>query len=104
MQNTLLQSKFNLEIMEAIEESKKIGYNPTRFIVMLHKEKGNAFEVAQKLIKKDLTSGLWELYQHNRLDLSVEATMIKPEYRNLFSSELIRICERKLKQLGYRVN
>lgn len=104
MQNTLLQNKFNSDVMEAVEKSKKIGYNPTRFIVMLHKEKENAFEVAQKLVKKDLTFGLWELYKHRRLDLSLEAIITKPEYEKLFSPEIINTCKRKLKQLGYKIH
>lgn len=35
MENKLLQNKFNQEVFEAIEESKKIGYTPARFIQML---------------------------------------------------------------------
>ena len=31
----ILQNKFNEEVLEAIEKSKKLGYVPTRFIQML---------------------------------------------------------------------
>lgn len=103
MQNTLLQNKFNNEILESIKETKKIGYSPTRFIIMLHEHNNNAFEVAQKIVTKNITMGLQELYKHSRLDLSVEAVIIKPEYKELFSSEIIDICKRKLKRLGYRI-
>ena len=103
MQNIILQNKFNNEVIEAVEESRKMGYTPTRFIVMLQKEKGNALEVAQKLVTKDLTIGLQELYKHKRLDLSLEAIISKPEYDKLFPPEIINICKRKLKRLGYTI-
>ena len=34
----ILQNKFNEEVLEAIEKSKKLGYVPTRFIQMLKQE------------------------------------------------------------------
>ena len=34
----ILQNKFNEEVLEAIEKSKKLGYVPTRFIQMLQQE------------------------------------------------------------------
>lgn len=97
----LLKNKFNAEILESIEKAKKLGYCPTRFIGMLHEHSNNAYEVVQRIATKDITAGLQELYKQGRLDLSVEATMIKPMYRGLFPTEIIKICERKLKKLGY---
>ncbi len=102
MTDTLLQNKFNAEILEAIEGMKKAKYNPTRFIRMLHQEKDNAFKVVQKLVTKEVSSGLTELWNHNILNLSVEAIIIKPEYQTLFSPETISICKKKLKRLGYK--
>ena len=28
--------------------------------------------------------------------------MIKPEYKDLFPEEIIKVCEKKLKQFGYK--
>lgn len=33
-----LKNKFNDEVLQAVEESKKIGYIPTRFIQMLQQQ------------------------------------------------------------------
>ena len=110
MQNTLLQNKFNSEVIDSLTEMKKLkqaktlNYTPTRFITMLHREKGNAFKIAQRLVTKDVTIGLQELYKNKRLDLSLEAIILKPEYQELFSPEIINTCKRKLKQLGYKVH
>lgn len=101
MQNTLLQNRFNKEILESIKTMKKEVYSPTRFIIMLHKANNDAYSIVPKIISKNTTIGLEKLYEKNRLDLSVEATIIKPEYKELFPVEIINICRRKLKMLGY---
>ena len=99
----LLQNKFNEEVFQAIEESKKIGYTPTRFIQMLHQANNNAVEVVQRLVTKEATTGLEKLWEQGRLELSMEAIMIKPEYKELFSSEIITVCTKKLKKYGYKI-
>lgn len=104
MNSTLLKNKFNEEVLNSIKEIKKEIYSPTRFIIMMHEHNNNAFEVAQKIVTKNITMGLQELYEHNRLDLSIEAMIIKPEYEKLFSPEIINTCKRKLKQLGYKIH
>lgn len=45
MENKKLQNKFNYDIIDSIEESKKLGYVPTRFIQMLQKSNGNAMNL-----------------------------------------------------------
>lgn len=104
MNTTLLQKEFNKEILKSVKEIKREIYSPTRFIIMLHEHDNNAFEVVQKVVTKEVTIGLQELYKHDRLDLSVEATIIRPEYRVLFSPDLVKLCERKLKKLGYKIS
>ena len=103
MQNNILQNKFNNEVMEAIEESKKIGYNPSRFIQMLHQAGNNAYEVVQRLVTKEVSTGLEKLWEKGRLELSMEAIIVKPEYQELFSPEIISICTKKLKKFGYKI-
>lgn len=98
----ILINKFNDEVLQAIEESKKIGYVPTRFIQMLQQSGNNAHEVVQRLVIKNVSSGLERLWEKGRLELSMEAIMIKSEYQKLFPQEIIKICEKKLKQFGYK--
>ena len=70
---------------------------------MLQLQGNNAFEVVSKLVTKEATTGLEKLWEKGRLDLSVEAVMIKNEYRELFDSDVIKICEKKLKSCGYKI-
>ena len=98
----ILQNKFNEEVLEAIEKSKKLGYVPTRFIQMLQQENNNAYTVVQRLVVKEVSTGLGKLWCKGHLELSMEAIMIKPEYKDLLSEEIIKVCEKKLKQFGYK--
>ena len=101
MQDTL-KNKFNAEVSETIKIMKKEVYTPTRFIRMLYESGNNAFEAVQKLVTKEVTTGIEKLYEKGRLDLSVEALVTKPMYKDLFPSNIVDICTRKLKKLGYK--
>lgn len=61
-----LKKEFNNEVLQSVEDSKKIGYVPTRFIQMLQQSDNNAYEVVQRLVTKETTSGLEKLWEHNR--------------------------------------
>jgi DNA-binding transcriptional regulator YhcF (GntR family) len=98
-----LKKEFNDEVLQAVEESKKIGYVPTRFIQMLQQADNNAFEVVQRLVTKEATTGLEKLWEKDRLDLSVEALIVQREFQELFPDEIVKICKRKLKQFGYKI-
>ena len=102
MQNAVLENKFNAEVLESIERMKKEVYTPTRFIRMLHQHNDNAVEAVQKLVIKGSTLGMEKLWYSGKLNLSVEAIVIKPEYQDLFPEEIVDTCKRKLKLLGYK--
>lgn len=103
MDSKILEKKFNADIMESIEESKKIGYNPSRFIQMLSETNGNAYELAIKLVSKGITLGLENLWEKGRLDLTMEARIIKPEFQELFPKEVVEVCRKKLEKFGYKI-
>ena len=48
-------------------------------------------------------SGLTRLWELGRLDLSVEAHVIKPEYSALFTEDERRVCAERLESFGYKV-
>lgn len=102
MQKSILKNKFNAEVMESIKQIKKEIYTPTRFIRMLYQYNNNAVEVVKTLVAKDSTIGIEKLYQKGKLELSIEALVIKPEYKELFPIEIVNICSRKLEKLGYK--
>lgn len=97
-----LKEKFEIEILNAVEESKKIGYHPSRFISM-YQEKG-VLTACRELISKNVVSeGLFKLFKLGRLELSIEAHVIKEEYKSLFIIEEIEKCKYILEEYGYKL-
>jgi hypothetical protein len=81
---------------------KECGYKATRFLQMLG-EKGGV-RTAKDLVTKDGgTEGFLKLWQFGRLDLSVEALVLKDEYKELFTEEQLRLCKERLEKYKYEV-
>ena len=95
---TALEEQFYEDMRNTYTTSKnELGYNPTRFLQMLSEYGG--VQTAKRLIGKEGGSdGFTTLWEHHRLDLSVEALVLKPEYNELFTYEERDICKKKLDQ------
>lgn len=79
---------------------KHCNYRATRFLQMVANEGG--LETAKKLLLENkISDGFMELLQNNRLDLTVEALVIKDEYRHLFSDSEIEEATQRLINYGY---
>ena len=95
-----LQNEFNREMLALPNATKEFGYNPSYFIRMVKRDGG--LLAAKKLIMKPkISDGLKKLQQCGRLDLSIEATVLKEKYRPLFTDEERQTCLEILGQLGY---
>jgi len=95
-----LIKKFNNDMVNIYYTASKLGYTPTYFWQMVQKLGG--YEAAKKLIyTKNPSSGLTRLWDLMRLDLSVEAHVIMPEYNELFTDDERRICTERLIEFGY---
>ncbi|MBU3130462.1 hypothetical protein [Clostridium tagluense] len=82
------------------KSDKECGYKATRFIQMLSENGG--IETAKKLVAKEGgTEGFEKLWKYQRLDLSVEALVLKEVYKSLFSDEIRGICRQRLKEYGF---
>ena len=79
---------------------KECGYNASRFLQILG-TKGGVAAAKQLINKPGGTDGFTTLWEHGRLDLSVEAHVLKLEYAELFTDEERRICQKRLEQFGY---
>lgn len=99
----MIKNDFHIAMVNIYKQAKKdIGYNATRLIQMLSEYGG--VETAKKLIhSNDLSYGFEVLWEAGKLDLTVEALVIKEKYSSLFEQEEIKICEDKLKSLGYKI-
>ena len=98
-----LERKFYMDMREIyFKADKECGYRASRFMQMLA-EKGGV-DAAKKLVTKEGgTEGFEKLWQYKRLDLSVEALVLKDVYKNLFSDEIRDICRQRLKEYGFIV-
>lgn len=96
------ERKFNVAMMDIYRTAKKeCGYNATRFMQMVAEKGGVA--AAKQLISKDGgTDGFATLWEHGRLDLSVEAHVLKEEYKELFKEEERKMCRDRLSEFGFK--
>ncbi len=95
IESTKLANRFETELIENAETAKKkYGYNPTYYFRMIDQEGGvrTAKILIQKTIKEGLAEGFLKLIEYNAVELSMEASVCKPEYQRLFTAEEIKIC------------
>jgi hypothetical protein len=99
--NAALRQRFDAG-MEAIYRVAKEewGYNATYFLDMLYSYGG--LETAHRLLG-DLTVqyGFTRLWECGRLDLTVEALVLKSEFVSLFSNHELEIARLRLVDYGY---
>jgi hypothetical protein len=75
-------------------------YNPSQFHRMLGELGGLA--TARTLLRaQDVSPGFLRLYEHGRLDLALEAIVIQPKWRALFSQEELNVARERLRKYGY---
>ena len=98
---TDLEKRFHEDMLNTYDTAlEEFGYRASRFMQLVSNFGG--VQAAHQLISKvGNTYGLEELYLNRRLDLSVEALVLKPEYRSLFSDEERRICREVHEGMGY---
>ena len=89
--NAALEEKLRVELISNTKECRKLGYNPTAFLEMLNKY--GALGTVQKLIHAPhVSDGYSKLFMLGRLDLTLEAIMLKPEYQILLTKDELAIC------------
>ena len=94
--------KFILFVHEtAVRET---GYKAPKFRRMVLEH--GALNASKQLLtgKHKITQGLSNLVIHSRLDLSVEASVIQPEWRDLFERSELIIAVKRLKELNYTID
>ena len=85
---------FHQAMMNITDETKKFGYNPTRFKKMLLTDGG--YLVAKKLLSsKTVSDGFSVLWENNALELSVEAVVLQKQFRPLFTVDEIAIAKNR---------
>ena len=97
-----LEDQFHQDMVGIYEEAKKqLHYNASYFIQMVGEYGG--VKTAQKLLaSSEPSSGFTVLWEHQRLDLSVEALVLKKDYASLFMDEEREIARNRLQEYGYK--
>jgi hypothetical protein len=77
-------------------------YNAARFLQMLYDHRG--LETARILLHAlHISEGYLALWERNRLDLTVEALILAPEWHSLFTEQERDIARGRLAEYGYKV-
>lgn len=80
-----LVRRFDSEMESIYDRAKAIGYNATRFLIMIREHGG--LETAHRLLQSsEISYGFAELWARGRQDLTVEALALRPEFQQLFST------------------
>ena len=98
---TEAESQFNEAMLNIYRRAKaEAGYNATRFLSMVVEHGG--LETARYLLHAATVSeGYTALWERKRLDLTVEAMILQPEWQALFSDTERRIAVNCLREYGY---
>lgn len=96
-----LEQRFHRAMVAAVEASRReASYNPTYFARMLA-EYGGVGAAKRILADPEMKSGFTTLFLANRLDLTVEAHVIKPEFAPLFTQDEIWRARQVLEEHHY---
>ncbi len=96
-----LEIDFHKEMINIYKTAEReLSYRATRFIQLVS-EKGGLLAAKQLISKENGTEGFMILLENKRLDLSVEALVLRNEYQPLFSIEELNMCYERLKKYEY---
>ncbi len=99
-----LEHRFHREMVQIYERAKReTGYNATRFLQMVSSQGGRA--TARTLLHAPAASdGFTALWERSRLELSVEALVLRPEFADLFDDDERDLASYRLTEYGYRLD
>ncbi|MBO8167892.1 MAG: hypothetical protein H0Z35_01760 [Thermoanaerobacteraceae bacterium] len=96
-----LKQQFHEDMINIYLRAKKeCKYTPTRFLQLVI-EKGGVEAAKQLIHKEGGTEGFRKLWEMKRLDLSVEALVLKKKYKELFTDADRAICEKRLAEYDF---
>ena len=98
---TELERDFDKAMIEIYTRARdEAHYTATRFLNMITAQGG--LEAARSLLyAQGISEGYVALFMRRRLDLTMEAVILQPEWDELFTEEERDIARRRLKDYGY---
>ncbi len=96
-----LQRRFEAALLDTYRRAlNETGYNAKRFLEMFHDIGG--LRTAQELITKEgVTEGYTAMWERGRLDLTIEALILAPEWHPLFTDAERQAASDRLKKYGF---
>ena len=100
-----LDRRFKAGLLEAYDIlNRELDYRPTYFLQMVQGSESGA-EVAKRLLAKEgLSDGFVRLWEEGRLDLSLEAYVLEPEFAPLFTDDELAVARQRLVDCRYAPN
>lgn len=96
-----VERQFHTAMVGVYESARKeTGYNATRFLQMIS-EQGGVATARQLLHSAQVSDGFTALWERRRLDLAVEAVILRPEFDPLFTDDERDIARARLARYGY---
>ena len=96
-----VERQFNKAMVAVYEGAKReTGYNATRFLQMIS-EQGGVATARQLLRSAHVSDGFTALWERRRLDLAVEAVVLRTEFDELFTDEDRAIARERLASYGF---
>lgn len=97
MADAELEQQFHEAMLEIYRRAKvEAGYNASRFLQLVEAVGGVA--AARQLVTGPPSDGFTKLWEKGRLDLSVEAHVLRPEFASLFTDDVRRTAYERLRQ------
>ena len=96
-----IQKRFTEAMIDIYRHAlRDVDYRASRFLQMVIEHGG--YETAMTLIHaSEPSEGYTALWERHRLDLTVEAVMLHPEWHDLFTDEDRRVARARLEQYDY---
>jgi len=97
-----LEQAFHRAMVRVYEDAKReTGYNATRFLQMVS-EQGGLSTARQLLHAPTVSDGFTALWERGRLDLAVEAVLLRDEFEPLFTEQERELALSRLEAYGWR--
>ena len=99
---TAAEDEFHEAMIRGPQQLRERGYTPTRFVQMVA-EFGGLGAAHALLSGPNASDGFTQLWEMDRLDMSVEANVLLPWFQDLFTLEEQTNARRKLEAHGFDV-
>lgn len=96
-----LENEFHEEMIRVYDRARKeCRYTATRFMQMVT-DRGGLSAAKSLIASPHISEGLTRLWQERRLDISMEATLLREPWCQLFSPEELAVARKRLDDLGF---